>query len=69
MLADADPKGTYDLQLAAGNWFVRAWRDEDRNRAWRSDVEPASEIQNVQLPPAGEINDLRLTLKRWIQGP
>jgi hypothetical protein len=66
---DADRKNTFDLELAAGRWLVRAWRDEDRNRAWRMDVEPASEVEHIELAPAGEVNDVHLTLKHWIQEP
>ncbi len=69
VLVDVDRKGTFDLQLAAGIWVVRAWRDEDRNRAWRTDVEPASELERYELAPAQEINDVHLTLKHWIQQP
>ena len=69
VLVDAGAKGTFDLELASGNWLVRAWRDADRNRAWRTDVEPASELEHVRLTPAAEISDVRLTLKRWSQGP
>jgi hypothetical protein len=69
VLLDADAKGTFDLELASGNWLVRAWRDLDRNRAWRTDVEPASELEHIRLAPAAEISDVRLTLKRWSQGP
>ncbi len=66
VFVDPDSKGTFDLALAAGRWLVRAWRDEDRNRAWRSDVEPASEVQHYVLQPAEEVNDQRLVLKKWI---
>ena len=69
VLAEPDAKATFDLQLASGAWIVRAWRDEDRNRAWRTDLEPASEAEHLRVEPAGEINDLHLTLRRWTQGP
>jgi hypothetical protein len=67
VLVETDAKGTFSLELAAGTWLVRAWRDEDRNRAWRMDLEPASPIERVTLEPAAEINDLRLVLKRWTE--
>ena len=67
--SEPDAKRTFDLQLAAGEWDVRAWRDEDRNRAWRMDLEPASPAERVTVEPAGEINDLHLVLKRWVQQP
>ncbi len=69
VLVDVDRKGTFDLQLAAGRWLVRAWRDEDRNRAWRTDVEPASEVERYEVTPSAEITDVHLTLKHWIQQP
>ena len=69
VLADPDGKGTFDLKLEAGKWQVRAWRDADGNRAWRMDVEPASEIMRYRLEPAQEVNDVRLVLKRWVGGP
>jgi hypothetical protein len=65
VLTEPDGKGTFDLKLEPGKWQVRAWRDEDGNRAWRMDVEPASEVMHYQLEPAQEINDVRLVLKRW----
>ena len=69
VLAEPGGKGTFDLKLAPGKWQVRAWRDEDGNRAWRMDVEPASEVIHYQLEPAQEINDVRLVLQRWVGGP
>ena len=70
VLIEPDSKGTFDLKLASGKWQVRAWRDEDGNRAWRMDIEPASEIEHLTLEPAQEINDVRLSLKRWgVAGP
>lgn len=66
---EADAKGTFDLKLAPGKWQVRAWRDEDRNRAWRMDSEPASELVHYALEPAQEIDDVHLVLKRWAEGP
>ncbi len=67
VIVDAGPKGQFDLMLDAGAWLVRAWRDEDRNRAWRVDVEPASEVMRFQIEPAAEIDDVRLTLRRVIE--
>lgn len=66
---DVDPKGAFNLELAAGRWRVAAWRDEDQNRAWRMDVEPASEIKYFTIAPASELTDERLVLKRWTQAP
>jgi hypothetical protein len=69
IVTDVDPKGAFTLELAAGRWRVVAWRDEDKNRAWRMDVEPASEIRWFTVEPAAEFNDERLALKRWTQAP
>lgn len=69
VVADASPSGTYELKLDAGTWLIMAYRDADRNRAWRTDLEPASPLQRVELLPADERNDLRLTLVRSAGGP
>ena len=69
VLVETDGKGTFDLKLASGKWLVRAWRDLDRNRAWRMDDEPASEVMHYTLEPAAEINDVHLSLKRWVEAP
>jgi methionine-rich copper-binding protein CopC len=69
IVADVDPKGAFDLELAPGKWRVGAWRDADQNRAWRMDIEPASEIKYFTVEPAAEFSDERLALKRWTQSP
>lgn len=69
IVGDVDPKGAFDLELAAGRWRVVAWRDVDQNRAWRMDVEPASEIRYFTIAPAAEFTDERFALKRWTQAP
>lgn len=69
LVVDVDPKGQFTLELAAGRWRVGAWRDADQNRAWRMDVEPASEVRVYDVAPAAEFNDERLVLKRWTQAP
>lgn len=66
--ADTDDEGAFTLSLAAGRWWVGAWRDHDRNRGWRWDVEPGSEIQTVEVTPAAEIR-LRLHLRRNLGPP
>jgi hypothetical protein len=69
VFAEPDEKGTFDLKLAPGKWQVRAWRDADRNRAWKMDSEPGSELEHFTLEPAQEINDVHLVLKHWVEGP
>ena len=65
---DPGEKGTFDLKLGPGKWRVRAWRDEDLNRAWRVDAEPASELEHYTLAPAQELANVRLVLRRWGAG-
>ena len=58
-----NPESHYELSLPAGAWFVRAWRDLDRSRTWQHDTEPASPPRRVEVPAAGEILDVDLTLE------
>lgn len=69
LLSDVDDKGAFDLKLQAGVWLLRAFRDDDRNRAWRSDVEPASPIERLRVSPGADIQNLRLRLVRLFGGP
>lgn len=69
VLFDVDPTGSFDLKLQSGVWRLRAFRDDDRNRAWRSDVEPASPIQRVRVDPGADIQGVRLRLVRLFGGP
>jgi hypothetical protein len=69
VFADADDKAQFDLKLQAGVWLVRAFRDNDRNRAWRTDVEPGSPIQRLRVDPGADIQDVRLKLVRLFGGP
>ncbi len=66
---DADAGGEFRFELQPGPWTLRAWRDDDRNRAWRVDVEPASAPYHIDLIPASEIPDVRLRLVRKDLGP
>jgi len=61
---DATDTGTFDLQLDAGKWRVRAFRDLDRNRAWKKDTEPASPEYVLDVKPGGETTDFVLVLER-----
>ena len=69
VLGDVDDKGGFELRLQAGAWLVRAFRDYDRNRAWKSGVEPASPVIRVKVDPGGVVEDLRLRLVRLFGGP
>ncbi|HET7226986.1 MAG TPA: Ig-like domain-containing protein [Candidatus Eisenbacteria bacterium] len=69
VMVDAGARGAFELQLDAGTWRVRAWRDDDRNRIWRTDVEPASAVREFTLTPADQVTDVTLRLRRVLQGP
>ena len=69
LMTDADAQASFELKLQAGVWLIRAFRDEDRNRAWRTDVEPASEVHRLRVMPGAEILDVRLRLVRLFGGP
>jgi hypothetical protein len=61
--SEVDPVGNFRFELLQGPWTLRAWRDDDRNRAWRTDVEPASPPYHLDATPAAEI-EVRLKLSR-----
>ena len=69
LMTDADAQASFDLKLQAGVWLIRAFRDEDRNRAWRTDVEPASPIHRLRVLPGADVQDVRLRLVRLFGGP
>jgi hypothetical protein len=69
VMTDADGQAAFDLKLQAGVWLLRAFRDEDRNRAWRTDVEPASPIHRLRVMPGADVQDVRLRLVRLFGGP
>ncbi|HTK31910.1 MAG TPA: Ig-like domain-containing protein [Candidatus Saccharimonadaceae bacterium] len=64
LIFDADPDLRFDLTLPPGNWRVRAFRDHDRNRGWQSASEPASDLERLTVPPAGDSRVLQLVLRR-----
>ncbi len=45
----------FDFRWEPGTYRVRAFRDLDRNKAWKRDTEPASEELLVVLTPGGEV--------------
>ena len=66
--AEADVDGAFTLTLQRGPWWVVAYRDHDRNRVWRWDVEPGSEIETVEVTPASEFR-MRFYLRRNMGTP
>ena len=67
--AVADTDGTFELELDAGAWRLRAFRDLDRNETWQPDEERASDRLLLRIEPAGDIVDLKLRLRRGPGGP
>jgi hypothetical protein len=67
--AAADTDGTFELQLDAGAWTLRAFRDLDRSETWKPDQERASERRMLQIEPAADIVDVKLWLRRGPGGP
>lgn len=55
LLYEVPPSGSFDLRWDPGLYRVRAFRDLDRNRAWKRDAEPASLEVEVRIPPGGEV--------------
>lgn len=64
VLAEVDRDGKFDLSLRAGTWWLRAWRDLDRNRLWRATDEPASDRLPVKVKPTDDIQGVELVLRR-----
>ncbi len=64
LLYDVDPTGAYDFKWEPGTYRVRAYRDFDRNKAWKRDEEPASGEVEVTVTPAGEVTVPVLVLVR-----
>ncbi len=69
VMADAGEGNVFELSLPPGTWHLRAFRDDDRNRAWRTDVEPASPRLDVEVPAAGDLRGIKLRLTRLVGGP
>lgn len=69
LLYEVPPSGSFDLRMDPGLYRVRAFRDLDRNRAWKRDTEPASIEVEVRIPPGGEVlgNTFVLFLHREAQ--
>lgn len=68
LLFDVDNSGGFDLHWNPGVYHVRAFRDLDRNKAWKRDTEPASEEITVKIEPAGSIQGVVFVLRRPAAG-
>jgi uncharacterized protein (DUF2141 family) len=64
VVTDVQVKGGFELALAPGLWWLRAFRDLDRNGTWKPAEEPASEALGIRLEPADEVHDVVLVLRR-----
>lgn len=64
VITDVEAQGGFVLELQPGLWWVRAFRDRDRNRLWKRDEEPASEALGIRVEPADDIKDVVLVLQR-----
>ncbi|HEY3217058.1 MAG TPA: Ig-like domain-containing protein [Candidatus Eisenbacteria bacterium] len=66
---EVNERSEFDIELAAGKWQLRAYRDIDGNRAWERAHEPASDPPSpVVLQPAVDLQNLVLVLK-WLPPP
>jgi hypothetical protein len=63
------PGGAFDLQLEAGGWTLRAFKDLDRNRQWNPANEPSSPPQRLRLEPADVREDVILELQPVAKSP
>lgn len=64
VMQDVDNKGGFELQLRAGRYRIRAYRDLDKNKFWNPEKEPASEELIFVVEPAANVKDLVLVLRR-----
>jgi len=64
LLYDITATGSFDFKWDPGVYHVRAFRDVDRNKAWKREEEPASEEIIVNLPPAADRELPALVLRR-----
>ncbi len=54
LVYEVPESGSFDFQWDAGDYRVRAYRDLDRNKAWKRDTEPASAEVVVTVGPGSE---------------
>jgi hypothetical protein len=65
----ANERLEFELQLEAGGWTLRAFRDLDRNRVWNPEREPASPALPVSVGPADDVEGIVLRLEPAGEGP
>jgi hypothetical protein len=64
MLYEVPESGSFSLRWEPGKYRMRAFRDLDKNRAWKRDTEPASVEIEVTITPGGELKGVMLLLLR-----
>jgi hypothetical protein len=64
VVTDVQSEGGFQLDLDPGLWWLRAFRDRDRNRVWERAEEAASEALGIRMEPADEVKDVVLVLRR-----
>jgi hypothetical protein len=56
--------GSFSFQWEPGVYRIRAYRDLDRNKAWKADTEPASRELTVTIAPGAQVLDVSFVLIR-----
>jgi hypothetical protein len=69
VIETAQPDGSFEIELAAGTWLLRAIHDLNRDRIWQVSEEPASDELRLVIEPAADIVDLKLRLRPRAVGP
>ena len=64
IFTEVQKQGGFELQLRPGLWWLRAFRDMDKNRALKPSEENASEPLGIRVHPADDIKDVVLVLVR-----
>lgn len=68
LLYELVPTG-FDFKWEPGTYRVRAFRDADRNKAWKRDAEPASEERLIVIAPGSEQTGVTFVLVRPSPAP
>lgn len=69
LLYDVPERGGFDFKFDPGIYFVRAFRDLDRNKAWKRDTEPASSEIRITITPGGVLENVVFRLDRPAGAP
>jgi predicted small lipoprotein YifL len=67
LVYEVPESGSFDFQWDAGIYRVRAYRDLDRNKAWKRDTEPASDEFEVRIDPGSETIGFQFVLRRPVK--